>query len=142
VARRRATNYVLKRGVAPGGPMNDRRHPGQLHVDLLLTNDTTYYYTPAARNAGGESAPRRSLATRRPSSAEVEAVPATTARRLRWRPPVPTAERYRVMRSSTSSDPIPIAHPAETDFSPRRLQRHDVLLRGPRDQRGRQRPSP
>lgn len=116
-----AISYVLRRGVAPGGPYETVAHPeGTSHADLLLANDTTYYYTLAARNAGGESAPSAEVPATPVgppgAPADVEAVPGDARVSLRWRP-VPTAERYRVMRATTPSGPYTaVSHPAENEF--------------------------
>lgn len=116
-----ATTYVLKRGAAPGGPYETiATLAGTSHADLLLANDTTYYYTLAAKNGGGESAPsaEASATPVGPPAApsEVEAAPGNGHVSLRWRP-VPNAERYRVMRSTTPSGPYTaIANPSETAF--------------------------
>lgn len=116
-----ATSYVLKRAIEPGGPHETIAHPeGNSHADLLLTNDTTYYYTLAARNAGGESAPSAEVAATPVgppgSPTDLEATAGNGRISLRWRP-VPTAERYRVMRSTTPSGPYTaISHPAEAEF--------------------------
>src|SRR5204862_5705310 len=112
-----ATSYVVRRGSEPGGPHQTIATPQTpAHADLLLLNDTTYYYTVAARNAGGESAPSAEIAATPvgPPGAptEVEAAAGNGSVTLRWRP-VATAERYRVMRSTTPSGPYTaIAHPA------------------------------
>ena len=117
-----ATSYVLKRGATPDGPLETVASPtGTSHADLLLSNNTTYYYTLAAKNAGGESAPSAEVAATPvgPPGApiDLEAVPGNGKIMLRWRP-VPTAESYRVMRSTTPSGPYSaIASPTETDFT-------------------------
>src|SRR6185436_4977345 len=81
---------------------------------------TTYYYTLAARNAGGESAPSAEVAATPVgppgAPADLHALPGDGRITVRWRP-VPTAERYRVMRSTTPSGPYTaLSHPVETEF--------------------------
>jgi fibronectin type 3 domain-containing protein len=116
-----ATSYVLKRGSAPGGPHETIATPqANSHADLLLANDTTYYYILAAKNAGGESAPSAEAAATPlgPPGAptEVEAAPGNASIALRWRP-VANTERYRVMRSTTPGGPYTaIANPAESSY--------------------------
>lgn len=116
-----ATVYVLRRSTAPGGPHETIAHPpGTAHADLLLTNNTAYFYTLAARNGGGESAPSGEV-TATPvgppgAPADLEALPGNGRISLRWRS-VPNADRYRVMRSTTPSGPYSaIANPSETGF--------------------------
>ncbi len=116
-----ATSYVLKRGTTPDGPRETIANPsGTFHADLLLTNDTTYHYTLAAKNGGGESAPSAEV-TATPVGppgvpVDLEAATGNGRNMLRWRP-VPTAERYQVMRSTTPSGPYSaIGTPAETSY--------------------------
>jgi fibronectin type 3 domain-containing protein len=116
-----ASFYVLKRGTTPGGPHESVATPtGTTHVDLLLTNNATYYYTLAAKNAGGESGPSAEVSATPvgPPGAPVdlEAAAGNGKVTLRWRP-VATADGYRVMRSTTPSGPYSsIANPVETGF--------------------------
>src|SRR4029078_6433755 len=116
-----ATSYVVRRGPAPGRP--DQAIPSAPtngHADTLLSNDTTYYYTVAAKNAGGESAPSDEIAATPvgppPAPLDVWAAPGTTCVSLRWRPAA-NAERYRVMRSATPGGPYAaIGNPEEPSF--------------------------
>lgn len=116
-----ATSYLLKRSSAPGGPYESIATPeGTSHTDLLLSNNVTYYYTLCARNAGGLSAASLEVAATpvgAPGAAgEIEAVPGNGQVALRWRT-VPTAERYRVMRSTNSSGPYTaIANPETPEY--------------------------
>ena len=116
-----ATSYVLRRSSAPGGPHETVAAPqATSHTDLLLANDTTYYYTIAAKNEGGVSAPSAEVPATPVglpgAPPEIEAVPGNGKVSLRWRP-VPNAERYRVMRSTTPSGPYTaIANPEETEY--------------------------
>ncbi|HLY07811.1 MAG TPA: hypothetical protein VKW04_00775, partial [Planctomycetota bacterium] len=116
-----ATSYVLRRSPAPGGPYETIAAPQSTsHTDLLLANDTTYYYTLLAKNEGGVSAPCEEV-TATPvgqpgAPPEIEATPGNGKVSLRWRP-VANAERYRVMRSTTQSGPYTaIANPEETEY--------------------------
>jgi fibronectin type 3 domain-containing protein len=116
-----ATSYVLKRGAAPGGLRETIATPqGNSHTDLLLTNDATYYYTLAAKNPGGESAPSAEVSATPvappDAPADLEASPGNGCVTLRWRP-VANTDRYRVMRSTTPGGPYTaIANPAETTY--------------------------
>ncbi len=116
-----ASAYVLKRASAPGGPYETIAAPASTsHTDLLLANDTTYYYTLAAKNEGGQSAPCPEVfATPVGTPAapsEAEATPGNGKVSLRWRP-VANATRYRVMRSTTPSGPYTaISSPEETEY--------------------------
>ncbi|HLY74537.1 MAG TPA: hypothetical protein VKU80_10505, partial [Planctomycetota bacterium] len=116
-----AATYVLRRSSAPGGPYETIAAPQSTsHTDLLLANDSTYYYTLAAKNDGGISAPSAEV-TATPvgppgAPAEVEAAPGNGKVSLRWRP-VPNASFYRVMRSTTPSGPYTaVSNPPETEY--------------------------
>src|SRR5262249_53116236 len=90
------------------------------HTDLLLANDSAYYYILAAKNEGGESAPCEEVSAIPvgPPGApfEVEAVPGNGSVSLRWRPVV-NAPPYRVMRSTTPNGPYTaVANPTETSY--------------------------
>src|SRR5204862_3597111 len=62
----RATNYLVRRASAPGGPYTVvATVVGTSHQDTGLENGRTSYYVVTAANAGGESAP----------SAETQATP-------------------------------------------------------------------
>jgi hypothetical protein len=62
-----ATNYLVKRGVNPGGPYTNFSSLGATsYADANLNNGTTYYYVVSALGAAGES----------PNSGEVSVVPA------------------------------------------------------------------
>lgn len=116
-----ANSYVLRRASAPGGPYETIAAPASTsHTDLLLANDTTYYYTLAAKNDGGLSAPGPEVSATPVGTpgapAEVEAVAGNGKVSLRWRP-VANATRYGVMRSSTPSGPYTaISNPEETEY--------------------------
>jgi fibronectin type 3 domain-containing protein len=116
-----ATSYVLRRGPDPGGPYEAIAAPTTNgHADLLLSNDTTYFYTVAARNAGGESAPSDEVAATPvgppPAPLDLEAAPGNTCVSLRWRPAA-NAERYRVMRSGTPGGPYAaIGNPEDPSY--------------------------
>jgi fibronectin type 3 domain-containing protein len=116
-----ATSYVLRRGPAPGGPHETIATPAtNSHPDVLLSNDTTYYYTVAAKNAGGESTPSAEVAATPlgpPEAPEdVEAESGNGRVMLHWTP-VGTADRYRVMRGTSPGGPYaPIAEPQEPSY--------------------------
>ncbi|MBV8878992.1 MAG: hypothetical protein JOZ69_20550, partial [Myxococcales bacterium] len=116
-----ASTYVLRRSSAPGGPYETIAAPQSTsHTDLLLANDSTYYYTLAAKNEGGVSAPCEEVAATPvgPPGApgELEAIPGNGKVSLRWRG-VPNASRYRVMRSTTPSGPYTaVSNPTETEY--------------------------
>lgn len=64
-----ATNYLVKRGVNPGGPYTNFNSLGAAsYTDTNLVNGTTYYYVVSAFSAAGES----------PKSGEVSVVPTPT----------------------------------------------------------------
>jgi fibronectin type 3 domain-containing protein len=118
-----ATRYRVRRAAAPTGPMAEIASPvGPSYVDLTVTNGTTYWYSVAAANAGGDSptgvaVPAAPVA---PPTAPtgLAAVPANGRITISWTPS-PRATSYTIRRATTPAGPYSTvaitASPAHSD---------------------------
>src|SRR5262249_44285734 len=117
-----AVQYRVKRSASHEGPFAPIAEPAEPgYTDTALTNGTTYHYVVSALNAHGESfdsSPAEATPVDAPASPlGVTAMPGNSKIDLSWTP-VPTALRYRVMRSGSAGGPyLLIASPRDSHYA-------------------------
>jgi fibronectin type 3 domain-containing protein len=118
----RAAGYVLRRALRPEGPFGPLAHAaGSTCVDGSVSNGSSYYYTVAAVNAGGEGPPSAAV-----EASPIAAPPAPTGLSaaagrgrvsLAWSPAA-RATRYSVRRATAPGGPFEeVAAPVEPSFA-------------------------
>lgn len=117
-----ASEFVVKRAIAPGGPFVPIARPAApTYTDTGLINGTTYYYTVASTHGSGESAdsaPAQAAPVGPPPAPSgLEGAAANSKVTLTWKPS-PGAKGYTVKRSTTPGGPYaPLAAASGPTFT-------------------------
>jgi fibronectin type 3 domain-containing protein len=119
---RGAVHYRVKRSPSLEGPFHTVAQPAEAaYTDTGLVNSTEYHYVVSALNSHGESldsAPAKATPVGAPSMpVGLTAIAGNARIELSWTP-VPSAMRYRIMRSATPGGPYQlIASPRDTSYA-------------------------